>query len=73
MVERGAGAGIGFGDDAYDAAGAQDRRPAEDVFAAAELIVKVKEPQPSEIARCGRARCSSPISISPPTARRPKA
>src|SRR5579885_2831342 len=50
MVESGAGAGIGFDDDAYRAAGAEILRHAADVFEAAELIVKVKEPQPGEIA-----------------------
>jgi alanine dehydrogenase len=49
-VERNAGSGIGFDDDAYRAAGAVVLDSAEDVFAQAELIVKVKEPQPSEIA-----------------------
>ena len=51
LVERGAAAGIGLFDDAYVAAGAQVVASAEEVFAAAELIVKVKEPQPAEIAR----------------------
>ncbi len=55
VVERGAGAGIGFGDEAYVAAGARIAS-AEDVFAAAELIVKVKEPQPFEIARLKRGQ-----------------
>src|SRR5579863_8237490 len=49
VVESGAGAGIGFDDDAYENAGAEVLARAVDVFAAAELIVKVKEPQPEEI------------------------
>jgi len=48
IVERGAGAGIGAGDDAYSAVGANVLDSAEDVFVEAELIVKVKEPQPIE-------------------------
>ena len=49
VVEKGAGAGIGFDDAAYEAAGATVlARPAE-VFAAAELLIKVKEPQPQEV------------------------
>jgi len=49
-VEASAGAGIGFDDAAYEAVGAAIlARPAE-VFAIAELIVKVKEPQPQEVA-----------------------
>ena len=48
LVETGAGAGIGAGDDAYRAAGAEIAASAADVFAKAEMIVKVKEPQPNE-------------------------
>ena len=49
VVESGAGAAIGFDDSAYEAAGAGILARATDVFAVAELIVKVKEPQPEEI------------------------
>jgi alanine dehydrogenase len=49
VVESGAGAGIGFGDRAYETAGARILPSAAEVFAAAELIVKVKEPQPQEL------------------------
>jgi alanine dehydrogenase len=48
LVETGAGAAIGFPDQAYVAAGARIAATAEEVFAAAALIVKVKEPQPRE-------------------------
>ena len=51
IVESHAGHGIGFDDEAYRAAGATIARSADDVFARAELIVKVKEPQPVEIKR----------------------
>jgi alanine dehydrogenase len=51
FVETGAGAGIGVTDEAYEAAGARVLGTADDVFNTAELIVKVKEPQPAEIAR----------------------
>jgi alanine dehydrogenase len=46
-VESQAGAGIGFDDAAYRAAGAKIADAAE-VFRGAEMIVKVKEPQPQE-------------------------
>jgi len=49
VVETGAGAGIGFDDGAYEAAGADILVRGADVFAAAEMIVKVKEPQPDEV------------------------
>jgi alanine dehydrogenase len=49
VVESGAGAAIGFDDRSYEAAGAGILARATDVFAVAELIVKVKEPQPEEI------------------------
>jgi alanine dehydrogenase len=50
LVETGAGAGIGFDDASYEAAGAAVAASAAEIFAVAELIVKVKEPQPSEVA-----------------------
>ncbi len=49
FVQSGAGAGSGIVDDAYVAQGASIVPGAEELFAAAELIVKVKEPQPEEI------------------------
>src|SRR5258707_3224358 len=49
VVESGAGAGIGFDDAAYEGAGAEILARAADVFTTAELIVKVKEPQPEEV------------------------
>jgi alanine dehydrogenase len=48
LVETGAGASIGFDDASYRAVGASIAAKAADVFAAAELVVKVKEPQPEE-------------------------
>jgi alanine dehydrogenase len=48
LIETGAGAGIGADDAAYQAAGAHIVDTAEEVFATAEMIVKVKEPQPGE-------------------------
>jgi alanine dehydrogenase len=49
-VQAGAGAAIGLGDDQYAAAGAQLVADAAAVFAQADMIVKVKEPQPHECA-----------------------
>src|SRR5690348_13201177 len=48
FVETGAGGGIGFTDDDYRRAGATVLAAAKDVFDKAELVVKVKEPQPQE-------------------------
>ncbi len=48
LVETGAGLGISKDDDVYRAAGAQIAADASEVFAKADMIVKVKEPQPSE-------------------------
>jgi alanine dehydrogenase len=50
IVQSGAGAGSGFSDDMYLAAGAECAT-VEDVFVRSELILKVKEPQPAEVAR----------------------
>jgi len=47
-VETGCGTGIGADDAAYEAAGAKVLKTAAEVFAIADMIVKVKEPQPSE-------------------------
>lgn len=48
VVEQGAGLGIGSDDEAYRAAGASIVPDMAAVYAAGELIVKVKEPQPAE-------------------------
>lgn len=50
LVETNAGSGIGVSDDDYRAAGAEIAGSAADVFAKADMVVKVKEPQASEIA-----------------------
>jgi len=50
MVQQGAAVSIGFPDETYRAAGAVVADTALEVFAFADMIVKVKEPQPSEIA-----------------------
>ena len=50
LVQSGAGAAIGLHDEDYRAAGATLASDAASVFAQAELIIKVKEPQPSELA-----------------------
>ncbi|HEX8989640.1 MAG TPA: alanine dehydrogenase [Rhodocyclaceae bacterium] len=51
LVESAAGAAIGFTDEQYRAAGAEVAAGAEEVFARAEMIVKIKEPQPAECRR----------------------
>ncbi len=50
LVQQGAAASIGFPDEAFRAAGARVAESAEEIFASSDMIVKVKEPQPSEIA-----------------------
>jgi alanine dehydrogenase len=50
LVQTGAGADIGLSDAQYLAAGATLAATAAEVFAASEMIVKVKEPQPQECA-----------------------
>jgi len=49
MVEASAGAGSGFADEDYKRAGAKIVGSAQEIFDAADMIVKVKEPQASEI------------------------
>jgi alanine dehydrogenase len=48
FVETNAGLGIGFQDYDYQAAGAQIKAHSEEIFSHAQLIIKVKEPQPQE-------------------------
>jgi alanine dehydrogenase len=50
IVQTGAGAGIGLMDEQYTAAGATIVPSAQEIFAQAEMVVKVKEPQPQECA-----------------------
>ena len=49
-VERGAGLGAGFDDDAYRAVGASVVGSAAEVFERSDMIIKVKEPLPQEFA-----------------------
>jgi len=49
LVEQGAGRTIDYTDEHYEAAGASIAPTAQAVYEAADLIVKVKEPQPNEI------------------------
>jgi alanine dehydrogenase len=51
VVETHAGYGIGLDDDAYRAAGATIGTGPDEIFATAEMVVKVKEPQVEEITR----------------------
>ncbi len=50
IVEKGAGRGAGFADQKYSAVGAALVNGAEEIFARADMVVKVKEPQPQECA-----------------------
>ena len=67
VVQAGAGSGSGFSDDEYVAAGARVVGTADEVFAAADLIVKVKEPIPEEYDRFRPGSSCSPTCIWRPT------
>jgi len=54
LIERGAGDGSGFSDESYLAAGAELVETPEALWESAEMVVKVKEPQPQEIGRIRR-------------------
>jgi alanine dehydrogenase len=56
LIERGAGLGCGFDDNAYTAAGATLVETADEVYARADMIAKVKEPQATEIPRLRRGQ-----------------
>lgn len=49
LVEKEAGLGSGFSDRQYSEAGAEIVQTADEIYARAEMIVKVKEPQPDEM------------------------
>jgi alanine dehydrogenase len=49
LIEKNAGTGSGFADDDYVRAGARMVDSCEEIFKTCDMIVKVKEPQPSEI------------------------
>jgi len=51
MVERGAGLGSGLADEAYEQAGAELVDSADEVWARAEMVIKVKEPIAPEFPR----------------------
>jgi len=57
LIEQGAGLGSGLADGEYATAGAEVVAGAAEVFARAEMIVKVKEPLPAEwpLLRAGRS------------------
>ena len=48
LVEKNAGAGSGFGDEAYVQAGAEIVGTPKEIFARADMVMHVKEPLPSE-------------------------
>lgn len=48
LVENEGGVGVGFDNASYEKVGAQIVASPEDIFAAADMIIKVKEPQPNE-------------------------
>src|SRR5688500_3098260 len=56
LVETQAGVASGFADEDYRRAGATLVQSADEVFGGADMIVKVKEPQPPEIGRFRRGQ-----------------
>jgi alanine dehydrogenase len=56
VVETQAGGGIGYGDADYQRAGALVLATADEVFATADMVVKVKEPQPAECRKLRRGQ-----------------
>lgn len=56
VVEREAGVGSALPDEQFEAAGAKVLPDADEVFAVADMILKVKEPQPQEYVRFERGQ-----------------
>ena len=63
LVQNGAGLGIGSSDADYVAAGAKMVAEAPEIFAKADMIVKVKEPQTNERAMLREGQIYTRISI----------
>jgi alanine dehydrogenase len=72
IVQSGAGTAIGLDDAQYRAAGATLTTDVAQLFAGAEMIVKVKEPQPSECAMLRDGQILSPTCTWRRTLRRPR-
>ena len=64
LIQAGAGEGSAIDDDAYIAQGATIVPDAAAVFPEAEMVMKVKEPQPPEVGCSARDSCSSPTCTS---------
>ena len=64
MVETSAGLGSGLTDEEYRAAGATIVDKAGDIFARAEMVVKVKEPQAAERKMLRRGQIAVHLSAS---------
>ena len=56
LVEAGAGLGSGITDQEYVKSGAELVGTASELFARADMIIKVKEPQPGEVAMIRRGQ-----------------
>lgn len=72
LVQTGAGNGIGMDDLAYRKAGGKIVSGAAEIFQKAEMIVKVKEPQPRECKMLRPGQIFSPIFILRPIFRKPR-
>jgi alanine dehydrogenase len=73
MVQHNAGLGAGLSDADYRAVGAEIVADAGEIFARAEMIVKVKEPLAAERKQLNRGKSSSPTCTSRPIRSRPPA
>lgn len=69
-VQRGAGEGSGFGDEAYAAEGAKLVDTMEEIYGTCDFVAKVKEFEPSEYGCFGKIRSCLPVSIRRRTLRR---
>jgi alanine dehydrogenase len=56
LIQEGLGKGIGLSDEEYRAAGAEVVPTAQEIYFRSELVVKVKEPQPAEIAMLNKGQ-----------------
>ncbi len=71
LVERGAGVGSGFSDEAYRRAGAHIVGTPPEIYERADMVMHVKEPCLRNTSSSGPTRSFSPISIWPLTKHSP--
>jgi alanine dehydrogenase len=67
FIQKGAGSSSACNDEEYSAAGAKILTTSDEIWAAADMVVKIKEPMPSEYDKCVKISSFIHTSTSRPT------